>query len=442
MCIRDSFTIVTASYDTILDGFYIKDGIRGVDCTGSNSGIGNCIIENNVRYGLYCNDVSIKVSRCVIKNNGYDGIYSSGSGKKLTVNNCKIFDNGENGIRTSGSTALIKNSEIHHNGRDKVNNYDNGIRIDWPYSAGAIRNCTIFRNEGHGVYFSGLSANKPDIRNCIFYNNNYHDDLTQFYGGLTAHYCSVTDPADPNSTNCTKYGDNNMKCDPGFAYININEHNLHLASDSPCIDAADETVIGVYEVDIDGDNRIDDTNVDMGSDEVSCTDEISNSLDWNGDGLVNDREYDIFAKAWLSYDPDEYTGDDPNDTLNWDHRCDLNNDHHINYVDFAFFAKEWLWKACWRASGSGVWMMMGGGMDGMMGGESIPMDETSLLSPATQQQVSETQPEPSASEQIEMVKRCLQFWYRQDVREGIEDQDAWLRVVTSLEEMLKELEAE
>ena len=82
-------------------------------------------------------------------------------------------------------------------------------------------------------------------------------------------------------------------------------------------------------------------------------------------------------------------------------------------------------------------MMMGagGGMDGMAGAESMLISE-----PAAEQQVSETQPEPSVDEQIEMVKECLEFWYRQDVREGIEDEDAWLRVVTSLEEMLKELQ--
>ena len=80
-------------------------------------------------------------------------------------------------------------------------------------------------------------------------------------------------------------------------------------------------------------------------------------------------------------------------------------------------------------------MGMGGGMDKMMGGESMLISE-----PAAEQQVSETPSEPSVAERIEMAKRCLQFWYREDVREGIKDKDAWLRVVTSLEEMLKELQ--
>jgi hypothetical protein len=34
----------------------------------------------------------------------------------------------------------------------------------------------------------------------------------------------------------------------------------------------------------------------------------------------------------------------------------------------------------------------------------------------------------------------LKFWLREDVREGIEDEDVWLVIVTGLEEWLKELE--
>ena len=77
-------------------------------------------------------------------------------------------------------------------------------------------------------------------------------------------------------------------------------------------------------------------------------------------------------------------------------------------------------------------MMMG--MGGGWYSGSMLMTETE---PTESQQ---SYSEPSVAEQIEMVKRCLEFWYRQDVREGIEDKDAWLRVVTSLEEMLKELQ--
>ncbi|RKY06997.1 MAG: hypothetical protein DRP65_10995 [Planctomycetota bacterium] len=432
--------VVTMGQTTKLHGFVVEKAYRhSFYSISSDFTAERCVIKDNKERGIECSYGNLTVNWCVIKNNIDDGIYSDGYGKTLEVNNCKIYDNGENGIYTYSSTAFVRNSEINHNGWDKVNNYDNGIKLQSPSATGAVCNCTVFRNEGHGVYFSGTSANKPDIRNCIFYNNNYHDDLTQFYGGLTAHYCSVTDPADPNSTDCTKYGDNNMKCDPRFAYININDHNLHLAADSPCIDAGDETVVGPTEVDIDADSRIDDTDVDMGADEVSCTDEISNSLDWNGDGLVNNNEYGRFAKAWLQYDPDEYTGDDPNDTVNWDPRCNLDNTGDSQYVidlaDVVVFAESWCWQACWKDLEKGFSMMAMGSGSGMMSMESVSSEI--LTAP---------QPEPTIEEQIEQTEQILDWlndlWKTDEAVRDTIDKDQWKDFIDRIEAWLDELEEE
>jgi len=437
--------VVTMGQGTKLHGFVVKDGVHGAYGTGVDFTVERCVIQNNSDRGIEYSSGNLKVNWCIIRDNTNDGIYHSVDGKTLEVNNCKIYGNGENGIYTYDSAAFIKNSEINHNGWDKVDNYDNGIRIQSPSGAGVVHNCTIFRNEGHGIYYSG--SYEPDVKNCIFYNNNYHDDLTQFYGGLTAHYSSVTDPCDPNSTDCTKYGDNNIKCDPKFAYININDHNLHLASDSPCIDAGDSGVVETDEVDIDADSRIDDTDVDMGSDEVSCTDGIASPLDFNGDGLVNNNEFAKFGKAWLQYNPDEYTGDDPNDTINWDPRCNLDDTGDSEYVidlaDFVILVEDWLWQACWRDLEKGFGMMsMGGGesMPALSGVEGMLMAEAELLSPTTTQKEESSKPsEPSIEEQIEQIKELLDWLY--EIKDEV-DEDTWLSLTTTLEEMLKELEAD
>ena len=180
---------------------------------------------------------------------------------------------------------------------------------------------------------------------------------------------------------------------------------------------------------IDGDSRVldgdgDETpEVDMGADESAC-DDVQNDLDFNGDGIIDWDEFVMFADAWLR---------DTNDP-NWNPHCDLNNDHHVNYVDFAFFAKEWLWQACWRASGTGVWMMMG-----MGGGESMLISQTATVEAVTEQQATEIQPqaEPSVEEQIEQIKGLLDWLY--EAKDTI-DEETWLSLVNSLEEMLKELE--
>ena len=70
-------------------------------------------------------------------------------------------------------------------------------------------------------------------------------------------------------------------------------------------------------------------------------------------------------------------------------------------------------------------MMMGmsGGVDGMGGAESIS--------------ISETPSESSVEEQIEQIKEILDWLY--EVRDTI-DENTWLSLTTSLEELLKELQ--
>ena len=199
--------------------------------------------------------------------------------------------------------------------------------------------------------------------------------------------------------------------------------------------------------------------MDIGADENnSCDsgnqDDIFNDLDWNLDGTVDSYELVVFADAWLSHDPNDpgiitdpnFAGDpgyaDP-ETLamwrqTWDPLYNLDGDYDVDYGDFVVFGLDWLWRTCWKQSWLDLMetMAVGGGMGRMMGGESM------LISEPAAEQISKTPSEPSVAEQIKMVKECLEFWYREDVREGIEDKDIWLKVVTSLEEMLEDLQAE
>lgn len=75
----------------------------------------------------------------------------------------------------------------------------------------------------------------------------------------------------------------------------------------------------------------------------------------------------------------------------------------------------------------------------MAGAESMVISEPAPLEPAAQQQASEieAQPEQSVEKQIEQIKQSLNWLY--EVRETI-DEETWLSLITSLEEMLKELE--
>jgi hypothetical protein len=81
-------------------------------------------------------------------------------------------------------------------------------------------------------------------------------------------------------------------------------------------------------------------------------------------------------------------------------------------------------------------MGMGGGMD-KMAGESMLLGETSMID--TAQQASEIAAEPTASEQIEQIK--LNLDWLEEVKDQV-DEDIWLNLTTSLEEMLEGLEQE
>ena len=75
--------------------------------------------------------------------------------------------------------------------------------------------------------------------------------------------------------------------------------NFHLNPGSDCVDAGDDTNVGVAETDIDGDVRIHNGDVDMGGDEAVCSD-VYNASDVDGDGFMNFFDFEIFADAWQS----------------------------------------------------------------------------------------------------------------------------------------------
>ena len=414
----DNDIVVTVGQSTKLQGFVIKDGDDGV-FGNNNFTIEHCVISSNKEEGISCQNGNLTVNWSIIKNNNYDGIYSSGSGKKLTVNNSIISYNGENGIYCFYSTATIKNSMIFYNGEDGTVYY--GVKLQNPSYNPVIRNCTIADNINKGIYHTG--SNSPDISNCIIWGNQ--GGQLDFDDEHMPTYSCIQDSNDVNPYH-------NINSNPYFAYTDPNLADYHLDPCSPCVDAGDPCDTYDGEKDIDGDDRVlngddyssDNGRVDMGADEVSC-DDIYNPLDWNIDAIVDVDDLIVLAAAWLS---------DPC-AENWDNRCDLDSDNFVNLVDFAAFGIEWLWQPCWASSGTGMWMMMG-----MGGGESMIMAETAIFAPtAAQKEASEMPAEPSVEEQIEQIKELLDWLY--EVRDTI-DEETWLNLTGSLEEMLKELEAD
>ena len=79
-------------------------------------------------------------------------------------------------------------------------------------------------------------------------------------------------------------------------------------------------------MDLDGETRILDNRVEMGSDEV-----FTHSMDFDVSGCVDRWDMSLFFEQWL-------TGNAG---------MDFNSDGIVHLVDYASFAPAWNWKARW-----------------------------------------------------------------------------------------------
>jgi len=304
-----------------------------------------------------------------------------------------------NKIMTSGVGIYCKNTEQPVIKNNWIYRNDYGMYFDNPGDKGMVRNNTVVYNDEVGIFYE--SGIKPMITNCILWGNGDESIEKQlnwdYMEGLFVQYSCIQNSNDvtPQPPYYT------INTDPCFAYDDPNDY--HLVPDSPCIDAGDPAGDYTGERGIDKHFRVLDGNddgdkrLDMGADEY-CNQGTDNVADFNDDDIVDTDDLIELAGAWLIY-----------------------------------FAKEWLWMTCDMMQGYEMMEMM----MGMGGGESMLMAKAESLSPATQKEESSKPSEPSVEEQIEQVKYLLDWLY--EIKDEV-DEDTWLDLATTLEEMLKELE--
>jgi hypothetical protein len=270
-----------------------------------------------------------------------------------------------------------------------------------PENVPMIYNTTFAYNYNEALSFVDSEPNLwerdyPDIQNCILWYNNDRGD--QMAGYKFTQYSCVYDPNDPEGVDYTSDAYGNFSGNPGFAYQYSTDPNValnvHLAYDSPCIDMGSDLLSYTEQMDIDAEERVVGDYVDIGADEVySCDDDLSaddifSPVDWTADGIVNMYEFAIFARSWLSVDPNNPICDpnnpnyvsDPNDPayvsehdkLRYYLGCDIDDDLDVDLLDLGLLCDEWLWMACWKESQIHRYdfmmmeMAMGGGEPMMM----------------------------------------------------------------------------
>jgi hypothetical protein len=248
----------------------------GLLCESASAVASNCVVSGNSALGsLSFPPVRIVVGNgggvyggtlndCILKGNQASGAsaYNNGSGGgacNATLNNCMVI----------GNSALV------------------GGQGGGAYHC-VLNNCTL---TGNSVDGGGGGASLCTLNNCIVYFNMNGN----FVEGTLSYCCTTPDPGGVgNITNAPLFVDTN-----GWA-------NLRLQSNSPCINAGNNTWV-TNAVDLDGDPRIAGGTVDIGAYEFRSpasmisytwlqkyglpTDGSADTADPDGDGLNNWQEW-------------------------------------------------------------------------------------------------------------------------------------------------------
>jgi uncharacterized repeat protein (TIGR01451 family) len=250
---------------------------RGIDLyTGYNgtrltSIISGNEISNNNAQGIYCysqgsgssgdsgnSHCNPTITDNLIANNGNSGFYCNtyyaGECKTLMTNN-RFIENGSWGIsRQHAGTYLMTNSSTF------VNNIFVGNQGGATFHTNdrpTFINNTIAHNGQYGIR-NGVAT----IVNSIIWGHS--DDLN-----VAVEKVSFSNVGDG------EYGgvNNNISIDPQFS--NPNDNDIHILGTSPMVDAGNSDVANLPATDMDGDDRVLETAVDIGADETNTVYDVS-----------------------------------------------------------------------------------------------------------------------------------------------------------------------
>jgi hypothetical protein len=346
-------TVLRMGNNTYVEGFTITgsgpypDGI-GIYGLGVNFTVVDCKIDRNEGYGAFIENANATFKWCKFVRNKSDGISHTGEDYSLILENCVVQASGQYGITCKDSTPHILNSIVAENDFSRQGRA--GIYMENPKERPYIQNCTVSHNKTDGIV--SLGNRLPNIHNSIVFHNG-GPALVGFSADEAAMYSCIEDA---NSIN------GNINVDPEFLYFDPN--NVRLSPESNCRHASNPYLEYGSQMDMDGNSRVTSVGLppDMGAYEVVCDINVSNTWDWNADGLVNYLEFNGFSKAWMGHDPNDPAWlanpaiRDPNlaeGWYEWKYKYNVatagDSAYSVDLADVLYFAEEspWLWRACW-----------------------------------------------------------------------------------------------
>lgn len=354
---------------TMINGGGMYDG-GAIKCfNNSNPTIRNCFFTNNSARGMggaiYVDHSSPVIANCTFINNiatsGYGGAISCWYYSSPLITNCLITGNTAAGADHhgggiccwEGSDALILNCLVTAN---SAGHRGGGLYAYW--SDPTYINCTVIGNqalEGGGI--CSFRESSPLVINCIVRDNRSPDgdqlaliNTSRVWGyayptSMHVMFSNIQGGSDEATIDpqCTlTWGEGNIDSPAGFLdpgqWIDPNTPlvpeddyfvagNYHITPASPCYQAGDSNSLPAESItDLDGEPRILDNRVEMGSDEV-----FTHPMDFNVSGRVDQWDLSLFLEQWLTSNAG----------------MDFNTDGIVNLEDYASFALAWNWIAQW-----------------------------------------------------------------------------------------------
>ncbi|MFW9996588.1 MAG: choice-of-anchor Q domain-containing protein [Candidatus Odinarchaeota archaeon] len=248
----DTVECFDVTANAVIDGLVISKGKSdnggGMYIYSASPTISNCSFLNNHADnsggGVLTESASATISNCTFTGNGATE-YGGGiniSGGTPTLSGCRFTGNSANdgaAVAAWYGTPTIVNSVFRANTANM-----NGAGV-WNLSSDSIiTNCSFYMNtaaQSGGAIFNYSSA--PRITNSILWQNS-PDEIGNESAQPTVVYCDVMGGYT---------GSGNLSLDPRFR--NPGEGDLHLQSNSPCIETGTVPSTGLPEEDLEGNFR-------------------------------------------------------------------------------------------------------------------------------------------------------------------------------------------
>ncbi len=248
-------------------GFYFKNG------ENTNSILAGITITNSSSAGaIACNRSSPTIMNCVLVDNssGIGGGFVNNRSNS-TVINCKFSGNSRCGMYNTKSSPTVTNCIFSGN----ISTMQGGGMRNRSNSNPTLFNCTFSGNSaslGGGIH-NDVTSNST-LTNCIFWDNIDNGDNVESAQIHSEGEAPIINYSCIHGLTGNFGGIGNIGADPLF--VNASEDDFHLLPNSPCVDTGDPNYpFEPDEMDIDGQPRVFNGQVDMGADEFVPPVEVS-----------------------------------------------------------------------------------------------------------------------------------------------------------------------